>query len=159
MYRNLIDKKFLCKTGTAEEPKVVLVKVLAVIPSEYFSDEGFGSYVQAQQHQNPGATINNRNNFLSFWVEDIETSETFRVSEYEVTMNVTDVDEAELQKLVEDKRDKEDVSSYEKEYGELGFDKHFYKSKEMDYTDIEAYKNVIELIKSKIETIEENGED
>jgi hypothetical protein len=147
MYNDLFNKSFLCKASG----KVKNVRILAAIPSEYFSDEGFSAYAEAGGAQSPGASINNKNNYISFWVKDDVTSETFRVSEYEMLMETTNLSEGDV--LFRKEEYESDLLTEERveKYGELGFDKHFYKCRDVGMDEFDSYKSVIDLLKIKID--------
>lgn len=147
MYEYLYNKTFIAKVSS----QVKHVKILAAIPSEYFSDEGFNHYVESGAGQSPGATLNNKNNYISFWVKDVETNETFRVSEYEILMETTDMKSDEIKKNIDEYSDKIVDSERREKYGELGFDKHFYKCRDIGMSVEEALKSVIDLVKIKID--------
>ncbi len=146
MFNNLNDKRFLAKLSSS----IRHIQILASIPSEYFSDEGFNSYVNSGSTASPGSTINNKNNYLSFWVKDVYTFETFRVSEYEILMETSSLSEDEIEQNMIEYSEKLIDEELRKKYGELGFDKHYYKCKDIGMTNEESLKSVIDLIKEKI---------
>ncbi len=153
MYANLNGSKFICKVNGL----IKHVEILAAIPSEYFSDEGFNGYLASGNQQSPGAVVNNTNNYLSFWVEDIKTHETFRASEYEMLMKTDTMSDSRVNDQMKKYIEEDKIAKRVEKYGELGFDKHFYKCKEMDMTDKEALESISQIIKIRIEEDGDNN--
>ena len=155
MYRELVDRKFVCKADHG----IKHISILASIPSEFFSEEGFLAYAEGgpEKLQSPGAVINNKSNFISFLVKDMNSLETFRVSEYDLLISTDGLTSEELSERIEEYEVAFKIDKSIEKFGEVGFDKHYYKCQEMGMSEDEALDSIIQFIKVKQKINENNG--
>ncbi len=154
MYDKLTGRVFLCKITNDSVVTLLEVEIIAAIPGEYFNENQFNVYIQ-QGSNSPGAAINPKSNYLTFLVRETISRKIHRVTEYECCYDVTDLTQDEIRSKIAQMEADDRELKLQREIGLIGMDKHFLKCVDVGLSHKEAYKNLIEVIKTRLDNLED----